>query len=172
MVRLKAADKPYSTKDLTYGRVHVPVVSSRKQLGRFRDPILVKSDGMPTYHFASVVDDHFMEITHVIRGAEWLISTSLHAELYKAFGWKEPAWCHVGLLTDAKGAKLSKRDQLFNMSEMKESGILPEALANFLVLQGWSHPDKSDVKTTKQLEAEVSDYPLLTVAVLTTKSSP
>ncbi|RDI83433.1 hypothetical protein Vi05172_g6673 [Venturia inaequalis] len=150
VVRLKAKDKPLTATDLTFGKVKLP----RAQSGNFRDPILMKTDGLPTYHFANVVDDHYMEITHVIRGAEWLISTPLHLELYKALGWKEPAWCHVGLLVNTKGAKLSKRDQAFNMEDMKQSGVLPEAFANFLVLLGWSHASKSDFKTMEQLESE------------------
>ncbi|TID18455.1 glutamyl-trna synthetase [Venturia nashicola] len=154
VVRLKAKDNPFTAKDLTYVSVKLPQASGGQQRGKFRDPVLLKADGLPTYHFANVVDDHYMEITHVIRGAEWLISTPLHLELYKALGWKEPAWCHVGLLLDSEGAKLSKRDQAFNMEDMKRSGVLPEALANFLVLLGWSHSDRSDFKTLKQLESE------------------
>jgi glutamyl-tRNA synthetase len=170
VVRLKAAEKPYTYKDLTYGTVVLP--KAEKYRAKFRDPILVKADGLPTYHFANVVDDHHMQITHVIRGVEWLISTPLHIELYKAFGWAEPVFCHVGLLLDADGRKLSKRAKSFNMSEMKSSGVLPEALNNFLVLQGWSHPDKSDFKTLKQLETEVSDLSISILVILTPRSSP
>lgn len=172
MVRLKARDRPLTAKDLTFGSVKLPRALGGKHSGKFRDPVLMKTDGLPTYHFANVVDDYYMEITHVIRGAEWLISTPLHAELYKALGWKEPAWCHVGLLFDKEGAKLSKRDKAFNMEDMKQSGLLPEALANYLVLLGWSHPGKSDFKTMKQLETNVSGQTLPIMYVLTRNSSP
>ncbi|QDS75866.1 hypothetical protein FKW77_001713 [Venturia effusa] len=154
VVRLKAQDVPFTAKDLTYGKIDLPRAMGGKHSGKFRDPVLLKTDGLPTYHFANIIDDHYMEITHVIRGDEWLISTPLHLELYKAMGWREPVWCHVGLLFGKDGAKLSKRQGSFNMEGMKQSGILPEALSNYLVLLGWSHPDKSDFKTMKQLESE------------------
>lgn len=171
MVRLKAKDKPYIAEDITFGKIALPRAQGGKYSGKFRDPVLMKADGLPTYHFANVVDDHYMEITHVIRGAEWLISTPMHLELYKALGWKEPAWCHVGLLLDNQGAKLSKRDQTFNMEDLKQSGRLPEALANFLVLLGWSHSDKSDFKTMERLESEVSCTNLSITDALTAISS-
>jgi glutamyl-tRNA synthetase len=154
VVRLKAANTPYKFRDLTYG--HVRPQKAKNHHSKFRDTILVKADGLPTYHFANVVDDHYMQITHVIRGVEWLTSTPLHIELYKAFDWIEPEFCHVGLLLDADGQKLSKRAKSFNMLSLQKSGVLPEALNNFLVLLGWSHPDKHDFKTLKQLENEVS----------------
>jgi glutamyl-tRNA synthetase len=170
VVRLKAADTPYKFKDLTYGAVVLP--KTDKYRATFRDPILVKADGLPTYHFANVVDDHYMQITHVIRGVEWLISTPLHIELYNAFDWVEPVFCHVGLLLDTDGHKLSKRDKSFDMSQLKSEGVLPEALSNFLVLQGWSHPDKSDMKTLQQLESEVGNcLPMSRLFILTPNSS-
>jgi glutamyl-tRNA synthetase len=166
---LKAADTPYKFKDLTYGTVVQPKADNYH--GTFRDPILVKADGLPTYHFANVVDDHFMQITHVIRGVEWLISTPLHIELYKAFNWEEPVFCHVSLLLDEDRHKLSKRDKSFDMSQLKYDGVLPEALSNFLVLQGWSHPDKSDWKTLRQLESEVGSLSAMTSSSILTWSS-
>lgn len=171
VVRLKAKDDTFIAKDLNYGKVKLPRALGGKHTGKFRDPVLMKADGLPTYHFANVVDDHHMGITHVIRGAEWLISTPLHVELYKALGWREPAWCHVGLLLDHEGAKLSKRDKKFNMEDMRQSGVLPEALANFLVLQGWSHPDRNDSKTMEQLESEVCGKIQSMMDVLTATSS-
>jgi glutamyl-tRNA synthetase len=104
----------------------------------YRDPILLKSNGLPTYHLASVVDDHHMRITHVIRGVEWLISTQTHLALYAAFGWNPPTFAHVGLLLDEQGNKLSKRERRFDLRSMRNEGVLPEALCNYLALMGWN----------------------------------
>ncbi|KAK0827897.1 Glutamate--tRNA ligase mitochondrial [Friedmanniomyces endolithicus] len=114
------------------------------------DTILVKSDGTPTYHFANVVDDHLMNITHVIRGTEWMASTPLHYDLYHAFGWSPPEFAHVGLLVDENKAKLSKRsaDLAMDVCSMREeNGVLPESLINYLALLGWSNPLPNDVYT-------------------------
>ncbi|KAK3997697.1 putative mitochondrial glutamyl-tRNA synthetase [Cladorrhinum sp. PSN332] len=110
------------------------------------DYIIIKRDGFPTYHFANVVDDKDMEITHVIRGAEWLISTPKHVELYNAFGWQPPEFAHVGLLVDAQRQKLSKRDKGANLSWYQDRNILPETLLNFVSLLGWRGRDASGGK--------------------------
>ena len=115
------------------------------------DKILVKQDGMPTYHLANVVDDHLMKITHVIRGEEWLPSMALHVLLYNAFGWETPSFAHVPLILKPSGkGKLSKRDgdafgfPVFPLQwdkqtpGFKEAGYLPESLVNYLALLGWS----------------------------------
>lgn len=120
------------------------------------DKVLLKSDGMPTYHLANIVDDHLMQITHVIRGEEWLPSTPLHVLLYQAFDWEAPVFAHLPLLLKPDGhGKLSKRDgdqlgfPVFPLewtnpetgevaSGYRESGYLPEAVVNFLALLGWS----------------------------------
>lgn len=119
------------------------------------DTILIKSDGTPTYHFANVVDDHLMQITHVIRGSEWMTSTPLHYDLYSAFGWRPPLFAHVGLLLDKDKAKLSKRSSTgldLDVKGMREQQvILPQVLCNFLVLLGWSNPGKSDVLEMNEL---------------------
>ncbi|USW53341.1 Putative glutamyl/glutaminyl-tRNA synthetase, rossmann-like alpha/beta/alpha sandwich [Septoria linicola] len=119
------------------------------------DTILVKSDGTPTYHFANVVDDHLMKITHVIRGTEWMASTPLHYDLYTAFGWTPPAFAHVGLLVDENKAKLSKRSDaglVLDVKGMREhNGVLPEVLTNFLALLGWSNPGRNDVLEMQEL---------------------
>ncbi|KXS97443.1 hypothetical protein AC578_7360 [Pseudocercospora eumusae] len=119
------------------------------------DVVLIKSDGTPTYHFANVVDDHLMKITHVIRGTEWMASTPLHYDLYSAFGWEPPAFAHVGLLVDENKAKLSKRSNnglVLDVKGMREqNGILPEVLCNFLALLGWSNPGRDDVLEMQDL---------------------
>lgn len=119
--------------------------------------VLLKSDGTPTYHLANVVDDHAMEITHVIRGTEWMPSTALHVALYDAFGWSPPQFAHVGLLTDQDQNKLSKRNFDTDIRALREkNGILPEALVNFLALLGWRNPQKNDVMGLQELANIVS----------------
>lgn len=102
------------------------------------DQILVKSDGFPTYHLANIVDDHLMEITHVIRGEEWLPSLPKHVILYDAFGWEKPQFAHLPLLLSPDRKKLSKRDASVSVREYKDGGYLPEALVNFVALLGWN----------------------------------
>ena len=102
------------------------------------DQILMKSDGFPTYHMANVVDDHLMEITHVIRGDEWMSSTPKHIFLYESFGWKPPVFMHMPLLLGKDGKKLSKRRNPTSIFYYRDSGYLPEAFVNFLTLMGYS----------------------------------
>ena len=121
------------------------------------DKVLFKSDGMPTYHLANVVDDHEMKISHVIRGEEWLPSLALHWQLYEAFGWEAPAFAHLPLILKPSGpGKLSKRDgevggfPVFPLSWEKstgyrEAGYAPEAVINFLALLGWNPGDEQEV---------------------------
>lgn len=102
------------------------------------DQILLKSDGFPTYHLANVVDDHLMEITHVIRGDEWISSTPKHILLYESFGWTAPEFFHMPLLLGIDGKKLSKRRNPTSIFFYRDSGYLPEAFINFLTLMGYS----------------------------------
>jgi len=104
------------------------------------DQVLLKSDGLPTYHLANVVDDHLMEITHVIRAEEWISSTQKHVLLYRAFGWEAPQFIHMPLLrnADKDKTKISKRKQPVSVNYYRDIGILPEALLNFLGTMGWS----------------------------------
>lgn len=102
------------------------------------DQVLLKSDGFPTYHLANVVDDHLMEITHVIRGDEWMSSTPKHVYLYEAFGWQSPIFMHMPLLLGKEGKKLSKRKNPTSIFYYRDCGFLPEALLNFLTLMGYS----------------------------------
>lgn len=104
------------------------------------DQVLLKSDGMPTYHLANVVDDHLMQISHVIRAEEWISSTQKHVLLYRAFGWEPPQFVHMPLLrnADKDKTKISKRKQPVSVNYYRDIGILPEALLNFLGTMGWS----------------------------------
>ncbi len=111
------------------------------------DLVLLKSDGFPTYHLANVVDDHLMEISHVIRGDEWLPSTPRHVLLYRAFGWEDhmPIFCHLPLILGPDKAKLSKRHGATSILDYERMGYLPEAMVNFLALLGWSLDDKTEI---------------------------
>lgn len=109
------------------------------------DQVLMKSDGFPTYHLAVVVDDHFMKISHVIRGEEWISSTPKHVLLYEAFGWEKPIYAHVPLLRNPDKSKLSKRKNPVWASWYLQQGFLPEAVLNYLSLMGWSHPKQKEI---------------------------
>lgn len=115
------------------------------------DQVLVKSDGFPTYHLANVVDDHLMEITHVIRGEEWLPSTPKHIALYKAFGWETPEFAHVPLLLNADKTKLSKRQGHVAVEDYIKDGYLKEAIINFAAFLGWN-PGKGEEREIYSLE--------------------
>src|SRR6266851_1557694 len=112
-----------------------PITFDHQQID---DQVLLKSDGYPTYHLANVVDDHLMEITHVIRAEEWLSSTPKHVQLYKAFGWQAPEWVHMPLLRNADKSKISKRKNPVSLDYYRDAGFLPEALLNYLGTMGWS----------------------------------
>lgn len=107
-------------------------------VGQIDDQVLMKSDGMPTYHLANVVDDHLMQISHVIRAEEWISSTPKHVLLYQAFGWDAPEFIHMPLLRSADKSKISKRKNPVSINFYRDAGILPAALLNFLALMGWS----------------------------------
>jgi glutamyl-tRNA synthetase len=115
------------------------------------DMILIKSDGYPTYNFANVVDDHLMEITHVVRGNEYLSSTPKYNRLYEAFGWEIPTYVHLPLITDEEHKKLSKRSGHSSFEDIVEQGILPEAIVNFIALLGWSPEDNREIFTLDEL---------------------
>ena len=107
------------------------------------DQVLLKSDGFPTYHLANVVDDHLMGISHVLRAEEWLSSLPKHVQLYRAFGWEAPVFCHLPLLRNADKSKISKRKNPVSLNHYRRAGYLPEAMLNFLALMSYSMPDES-----------------------------
>lgn len=109
------------------------------------DFVIIKSDGYPTYNFANVLDDHLMEVTHVIRGSEFISSTPKHLMVYKAFGWQSPQFAHLPILVGADRSKLSKRHGAKSALEFKKDGYLKEAILNFLALLGWSHPSGEEI---------------------------
>ena len=113
--------------------------------------VLVKADGMPTYHLANVVDDHLMDITHVIRGEEWINSAPKHQLLYDYFGWDMPVLCHMPLLRNPDKSKLSKRKNPTSITYYRDAGYLPEALLNYLGRMGWSMPDEREKFSLKEM---------------------
>jgi glutamyl-tRNA synthetase len=115
------------------------------------DQILLKSDGFPTYHLANVVDDHLMQITHVIRAEEWLPSTPKHVLLYQAFGWDMPVFAHVPLMLDKERKKLSKRFGAVMVQDFRKEGYFPEALTNYVALCGWNPGTEQEVFSMDEL---------------------
>lgn len=141
VIRLRTPDDGQTGfADLLRGEVAIPNAE-------IKDPVLVKSDGYPTYHFANVVDDRLMEVTHVMRAEEWITSTPIHVLLYRAFDWELPVFVHLPLLRnpDENKTKISKRKLDTSVDSYRKQGILPEALLNFLATMGWSMPDGREI---------------------------
>jgi len=115
------------------------------------DFVLLKSDGYPTYHLANIVDDHLMEITHVLRAEEWLSSTPRHRLLYQALGFEPPQFAHLPMILGADRAKLSKRHGAVSITEYRDQGYLLEAMVNFLALLGWSLDDRTEILSRQEL---------------------
>ena len=146
VIRLKLPEHTHiAFTDLVRGRVTV----STDDLD---DQVLIKSDGFPTYHFAVVVDDHLMEISHIIRGEEWLPSTPKHVFLYQAMGWEQPIYVHLPNILNTDRKKLSKRQGDVAAEDFRRKGYLPEALVNFLALIGWSPEENRELFTMDELE--------------------
>ena len=136
-------------KDITFNDVvRGPVVVNTNDLD---DQVLMKTDGFPTYHFAVVVDDYLMGITHVIRGEEWVISTPKHVYLYEAFGWQAPLFVHLPNILNRERKKLSKRHGDVAAADFKKKGYLPEGLINYLALVGWSPEDEQEIFQMEEL---------------------
>jgi glutamyl-tRNA synthetase len=120
------------------------------------DPVLLKSDGFPTYHLANVVDDHLMEISHVLRAQEWLSSTPLHIITYESFGWTPPEFCHLPMVMGSDGKKLGKRHGATGIDEFRRQGYLPDALINYVALLGASYEEGREVYTIEELAERFS----------------
>lgn len=145
VIRQKMPKSGFSiVHDVVYGDVKV----ENKVL---EDQILLKSDGYPTYNFANVIDDHLMNITHVIRGNEYLSQTPKYNLLYEAFGWEAPTYIHVPMVLGEDGNKLSKRNGDASFMDLYNEGYLPNAIVNYLVLLGWSPEDNQEVYTMDEL---------------------
>jgi glutamyl-tRNA synthetase len=115
------------------------------------DFVILKSDGFPTYHLALIVDDTEMEISHAIRGDEWLSSAPKHIQIYEALGFEEPVWAHLPLILGTDGKKLSKRSGDTSLLDYRDNGYLPEAMINFLAFLGWSVDDKTSIVSQEDL---------------------
>ena len=157
-----AAGKPYVVRinmptegtttfhDEIYGDITVPNAE-------LDDMILIKSDGYPTYNFANVIDDHLMNITHVVRGNEYLSSAPKYNRLYDAFGWEVPVYVHCPTITNEEHKKLSKRSGHSSFEDLLEQGFLTEAIVNFVALLGWSPTDNQEFFTLEEL-VKAFDY--------------
>lgn len=137
-------DKIVTVNDLVRGKVEF-------QCNGIGDFIIVKSDGIPTYNFAVVIDDHLMEISHVIRAEEHLTNTPRQIMIYEALGWACPQFAHISLILGKDRSKMSKRHGATSLKQYREMGYLPEALMNFLALLGWSSGEENEIFSTEQL---------------------
>jgi len=120
------------------------------------DQVLLKSDGFPTYHLANVVDDHLMQVSHVVRAEEWVSSLPKHFQLYRAFGWQPPVFCHLPLLRNADRSKISKRKNPVSLNHYRRAGFLPEALVNYLALMGFAMPDGREEFTLDEFVSQIA----------------
>ncbi|HOQ94623.1 MAG TPA: glutamate--tRNA ligase [Sphaerochaeta sp.] len=147
VIRLKVPTEGKTTfHDILMGDI------TRKNRDVSPDPVLLKSDGFPTYHLANVIDDHMMGITHIMRAQEWIPSGPLHIILYEAFGWEPPAYCHLPMVMGKDGQKLSKRHGSTAVRDFREQGYLSEALLNYVSLVGWSYDGEREFFTREELE--------------------
>lgn len=156
-VRFKLESGPDEFEDLVYGKIILDTAS------REGDPVVLKTDGFPTYHLACVVDDHMMEISHVLRGVEWQISTSKHLQLYRAFGWKPPQFGHMPLLMNSNGTKLSKRQGDIDIEHFRKSGIYPEVLLSFVTEFGGGFIRDHKKPTVHNLEDLIRQFDFLSL---------
>ncbi len=144
-VRIRMPKEGYATwHDMVQGKISIPN-------SEVDDKVLMKSDGVPTYHLAAMIDDHLMEISHIIRGVEYIVSTPVHLKIYEALGWEFPQIAHVPLLLGPDRAKLSKRHGAKSVLEYRDEGYLPEAINNFLFFLGFSYQDNSAVLSLSEM---------------------
>lgn len=142
VIRLKVPEnKTVVINDLLRGNIEI-------NSDQVDDQVLQKSDGFPTYHLAVVIDDHLMEISHIMRGEEWISSAPKHVLLYEAFGWEKPVFAHIPIFLNPNGkGKMSKRKGTVSSRSFLERGYLPEALLNFFMILGWAKDDQEEVMT-------------------------
>ncbi|MBU2575678.1 glutamate--tRNA ligase [Patescibacteria group bacterium] len=144
VIRMKIPEGETEFRDLVKGKITIKNET-------IDDQVLLKSDGFPTYHLASVVDDHLMEITHVLRADEWIASTPKHVLLYKYFGWDEPKWVHLPIILGEDKSKLSKRHGAVSILEYRKQGYLADAMINFLALLGWNPKTNQEILSREEL---------------------
>jgi len=149
-LRLKIAESSFFWNDI----VHGPTTISSEVIG---DPIVVRSEGLPAYNYAVVIDDHLMEITHVIRGDDHISNTPRQLALYRALGWEPPEFAHLSTILGSDRTRLSKRHGATSMESFRALGVLPEALRNYLALLGWSPADgKTEILSPQELVRQFS----------------
>lgn len=144
VIRQKIKDGKTTFRDKVYGEITV-------ENEEMEDQVLIKSDGLPTYNFANVIDDHLMDITHVVRGSEYLSSTPKYNLLYDAFGWDIPTYIHLPPVMKNQTEKLSKRNGDASFQDLIEKGYLPEAIVNYIALLGWSPSNNQEIFTLDEL---------------------
>jgi glutamyl-tRNA synthetase len=146
VIRFKIPEGSTEFEDLVFGKIKVENYV-------LDDQVILKSDGFPTYHLAVVVDDALMEISHVVRGAEWLPSTPKHILLYKALGWEDkiPKFCHMPNILNKQHKKLSKREGSVSVEDFRKLGYPPEAIVNFIALLGWNPKTEQEIFTMPEL---------------------
>ncbi|MDZ7265814.1 MAG: glutamate--tRNA ligase [candidate division KSB1 bacterium] len=146
-IRFHVPARAFSFVDLARGELHFPA-------NAFGDFVIVRSGGLPTYNFACVVDDHLMQISHVIRGDDHVINTPKQMALYEAFGWSAPQFCHIPMILGEDRSRLSKRHGATSLDQFAAKGYLPQALINFLSLLSWSSPSGEEILSIEQLVRE------------------
>lgn len=144
VVRFKAPKQ----KEVKFNDLLKGPIKFKKEIDDF---VLLRSDGYPTYHLASVIDDYLMKITHIIRGDEWVSSTPKHILLYDALGWKHPYFVHLPAILSPRGGKLSKREGAVSIKDFREKGYLPEAIINFIIFLGWNSGTAEEIFSLKEL---------------------
>ncbi len=149
VIRQKIREGEVTFNDTVYGSITV-------ETSTLDDQVLIKSDGFPTYNFANVVDDHLMNITHVVRGSEYLSSSPKYTLLYEAFGWDEPTYVHLPLMLNQEGRKLSKRHGDKSFEDLLAEGFLPEAVVNYIALLGWAPEGNEEFFTFEELKKAFS----------------
>ena len=145
VIRFKS---PLEGQTSFYDLIRSEIVFENSTLDDF---VLLKSDGYPTYHLANIIDDHLMEISHVLRAEEWVSSAPRHVLLYQSLGWQPPHFVHLPMILGTDRAKLSKRHGATAINEYRDMGFLPDAMINFLALLGWSLDDKTELLTRQEI---------------------
>ncbi|XP_049887798.1 probable glutamate--tRNA ligase, mitochondrial [Pectinophora gossypiella] len=166
-IRFKLTSDVQAFEDMIYGGIAYDVSLNEG------DPVLMKSDGFPTYHFANVVDDHLMGVTHVLRGVEWQISTTKHLLIYRAFGWMPPQFGHLPLIVNSDGTKLSKRQCDVRVEDYRRNGIFPLALVNYITLSGggFDHIPGAGVRL-KTMDELAQEFQIRKISSHPTRNNP
>ncbi|XP_055550070.1 probable glutamate--tRNA ligase, mitochondrial [Wyeomyia smithii] len=165
-IRFKLDSKADEFQDLIYGKIVYFVAQNEG------DPVIIKSDGFPTYHFANVVDDHHMKISHVLRGVEWQISTPKHIQMFQAFGWRPPQYAHLPLVMNSNGSKLSKRQGDVQLEHYRSIGIFPQALLNFITQSGGGFDRELIDITGPQLKDLVDNFDIKKINAHSSRLNP